>query len=63
MLLIPIQNVQVADINRELSNQKVLYKEAMISDSVLSVKKEIRMKIRELQHSLQEINIEQKNSN
>lgn len=53
-------NVKITIINRELSNKRVLYNEAIIKDSELSVKKELRMRIRELRAELNELIRQQK---
>jgi len=55
ILIHPILNTQVATIIRQLSEQRVLYREAIIQDSYLSVKKGIRVKIRELLHRLDDV--------
>jgi len=60
ILIHPILNTQVATIIRQLSEQRVLYREAIIQDSYLSVKKGIRVKIRELLHRLDDVYPRQK---
>jgi hypothetical protein len=61
MLLIPpIHDKQVENIIRQLSELRSQYSEAVLRDSFLSVKKEIRIKINQLQHTLNEVNPGQK---
>jgi len=55
LLQYPIQSAEIKKINTDLCMQHSLYQEALNNDEKLSVKKEIRFKIKELEKRLQEL--------
>jgi len=55
LLQYPIQSAEIKKINTDLYIQHSLYQEALNNDEKLSVKKEIRFKIKELEKRLQEL--------
>lgn len=51
----PIQSEEIEKINIDLRVQEQLYNEAITNDSVLFVKKEIRLKIKALNARLEQL--------
>jgi len=51
----PIQSAEVKMINAELHIQRLLFKEAFLKNEKFSVKKEIRLKIKDLEKQLLEV--------
>jgi len=57
LLMYPIRSEEIKKINIDLRVQEQLYQEAIANDSMLSVKKEIRLNIKALQAQIQHLKV------